>query len=113
MDTSAAGARERAEVNSAADETKGFAMTTGVRLQIALLFYTSVNIVVFTAAVYAATMFPPLLPEAGFWIAAITGVSLFVTAPLAWCLGACLPSAWHYRLVARQSPLSRTPTRPV
>ena len=37
-------------------------MTTAVRLQIALLFYTSVNIAVFTAAVYAATMFPPLLP---------------------------------------------------
>lgn len=88
-------------------------MTTGVRLQIALLFYTSVNIVVFTAAVYAATMFPPLLPEAGFWIAVMTGLSLFVTAPLAWCLGACLPSAWHDRLIARQSPLSRAPTRPI
>jgi hypothetical protein len=92
-------------------ETKGFSMMTGARLQIALLFYTSVNIVVFTAAVYAATMFPPLLPEAGFWIAGMTGLSLFVTAPVAWCLGACLPSTWHDRLIARQSPLSRAPTR--
>lgn len=108
--TSAARAHS-AEDNSAGKETKGFSMTTGVRLQIALLFYTSVNIVVFTAAVYAATMFPPLLPEAGFWIAVMTGLSLFVTAPLAWCLGACLPSAWHDRLIARQSPLSRAPTR--
>jgi len=88
-------------------------MTTGVRLQIALVFYTTVNIVVFTAAVYAATMFPPLLPNAGFWIAAITAVSMFATAPLAWCLGACLPSAWHDRLVARQSPIARAPTRQV
>jgi hypothetical protein len=88
-------------------------MTTGIRLQITLLFYTTVNIIVFTAAVYAATMFPPLLPNAGFWIAAITGVSLFVTAPVAWCLGACLPRAWHHRLIARPSPLSRVPTREV
>ena len=41
----------------------------------------------------------------------MTGLSLFVTAPLAWCLGACLPSAWHDRLIARQSPLSRAPSR--
>lgn len=88
-------------------------MTTGIRLQIALLFYTTVNIIVFTAAVYAATMFPPLLPNAGLWIAAITGVSLVVTAPLAWCVGACLPRVWHDRLIARPSPLSRAPSRQV
>lgn len=88
-------------------------MTTTVRLQIALLFYTSVNIVIFTAAVYAATLFPPLLPHAGFWIAAITAIGLFVTAPLAWCLGACLPSIWHDKLIAQQSPLSNAPTRDV
>ena len=102
-----------AENNSADEETKGLAMTTGVRLQIALLFYTSVNIVAFTAAVYAATLFPPLLSNAGFWIAVITGVSLFVTVPAAWCLGACLPSAWNDRLLARPSPLSRAPTRQI
>lgn len=88
-------------------------MTSAVRLQIALLFYTTFNIAAFTAAVYAATMFPPLLPHAGFWIAVITGASLFVSAPAAWCIGACLPRAWHDRLIARQSPLSRVPTRQV
>ena len=88
-------------------------MTTAVRLQIALLFYTTFNIAVFTAAVYAATLFPPLLPNAGFWIAVITGVGLFVSAPVAWCIGACLPNAWHDRLIARPSPLARAPTRQV
>jgi hypothetical protein len=88
-------------------------MATGIRLQIALLFYTSVNIVVFTAAVYAATLLPPLLPHAGLCIAAITGASLLVTAPVAWCVGAFLPPAWHDRLVARPSPLARAPSRQV
>jgi hypothetical protein len=88
-------------------------MTTTVRLQIALLFYTTVNIVAFTAAVYAATMFPPLLPHAGFWIAAFTGVSMFVTVPVAWWVGTCLPSIWHDRLIAQPSPLSRAPSREI
>ena len=88
-------------------------MSTTARLQIALLFYTTVNVVIFTAAVYASTLFPPLLPQAGFWIAAITAVGMFMTAPLAWCVGACLPSAWHVKLVAQQSPLSHAPTREV
>jgi hypothetical protein len=88
-------------------------MSTTVRLQIALLFYTTVNVIIFTVAVYASTLFPPLLPHAGFWIGAFTAVGLFVTAPLAWCVGACLPSAWHDKLVAQQSPLSHAPTREV
>ena len=88
-------------------------MTTTVRLQIALLFYTSINVVIFTAAVYASTLFPPLLPQAGFWIGAITALGMFVTFPLAWCVGACLPSIWHDRLVARQSPLSHVPSREI
>lgn len=86
-------------------------MTTAVRLQIALLFYTTFNIVVFTAAVYAATLFPPLLPQAGLFIAAVTAVSMVVSAPVAWRVGACLPNAWHDRLVARPSSLARAPSR--
>ena len=88
-------------------------MSTTARLQIALLFYTSVNVVIFTAAVYAATMFPPMLPHAGFWIAAITAVGMFATAPLAWWVGACLPSIWHDKLVAQPSPLARAPSREI
>jgi hypothetical protein len=103
----------RAEANSAARGNERLPMTTTVRLQIALLFYTTVNIVAFTAAVYAATMFPPLLPHAGFWIAAFTGVSMFVTVPVAWWVGTCLPSIWHDRLIAQPSPLSRAPSREI
>lgn len=109
------GVRRRAGAASVATgEMKGWrAMTTEVRLQIALLFYTTVNIGIFTAAVYAATLFPPLLPQAGFWIGAMTAAGLFVAAPLAWWLGARAPALWHDRLVARQSPLARAPTREV
>ena len=88
-------------------------MTTAVRMQIAILFYTSVNAVIFTGAVYAATMFPPLLPHAGFWIGAITAAGMLVTAPIAWFIGICLPSVWNDRLIARPSPLAQAPTRDV
>ena len=88
-------------------------MSTTVRLQIALVFYTTVNIVIFTGAVYAATMFPPLLPHAGFWIAAITAIGMFATFPLAWCVGACLPAIWHDKLVTQPSPLAHAPSREI
>ena len=81
--------------------------------QIALLFYTTVNIVLFTAAVYAVAIFPPLERNAGFWLALFTVASLLVTAPVAWCLGACVPDAWRRKIVADPSPLAGEPTRPV
>ncbi len=86
-------------------------MTTGIRAQIALLFYVTLNVIAFTAAVYAATIFPPLTPNAGFWIVAIMAVSLLATAPIAWCVGACLPREWHDKLLAKRSPLTDAPTR--
>jgi hypothetical protein len=88
-------------------------MTIGARAQVALLFYTTVNIVLFTAAVYAVTLFPPLTPDAGFWLAVFTAAGLVVTAPVACCLGACLPAAWRKKIVAEPSPLASQPTRPV
>jgi hypothetical protein len=88
-------------------------MTIRVRAQIALLFYTTVNIVLFTAGVYAVTMFPPLTPDAGFWLAVFTAAGLVVTAPVAWCLGACLPAAWRKKILAEPSPLAGEPTRPI
>ena len=81
--------------------------------QIALLLYTTVNIILFTAAVYAVAIFPPLERNAGFWLALFTGASLLVTAPVAWCLGACVPDAWRKKIVAEPSPLAGEPTRPV
>ncbi|MBI1204393.1 MAG: hypothetical protein GC182_17980 [Rhodopseudomonas sp.] len=86
-------------------------MTTGIRTQIALLFYTTFNVVVFTAAVYATSLFPPLTSNADFWIAAIMATSLVFSAPVAWCLGACLPHEWHDKLLAKRSPLSHAPSR--
>ena len=88
-------------------------MTTGARAQVALLFYTTVNIILFTAAVYAVAMFPPLERNAGFWLAAITAACLVVTAPAAWCLAACWPPAWRKKIIAEPSPLAGEPTRPV
>jgi len=88
-------------------------MRGAVRMQIAILFYVSANILVFTGAVYAATLFPPLLPHAGFWIGAITAAGMFVTAPIAWFIGVSLPPVWNDRLVARQSPLAHAPSREI
>jgi hypothetical protein len=88
-------------------------MKSGKRAQIALLFYSTFNIVVFTAAVYATSLFPPLTANAGFWLAAIMVVSLTVSAPVAWCLGACLPREWHDKLLAKRSPLSHAPAREI
>ena len=89
-------------------------MTLKARCQIGLLVYTTLNIVVFTAAVYAVSIFPPLEPNAGFWLAVFTGGSLVVTAPIAWCIGGCgMPEAWRKKIVAEPSPLASEPTRPV
>jgi hypothetical protein len=90
------------------------ARTIGSRAPIALLFYTTVNIIIFTAAVYAVAIFPPLGQNAGFWLAVIVGAGLVVTAPLAWCVGGCLlPAAWRKDVLAEPSPLASEPTRHV
>ncbi|HEY6024924.1 MAG TPA: hypothetical protein VIV34_12205 [Pseudolabrys sp.] len=85
----------------------------GFRVQIALLFYSTINIVLFTAAVYAVTLFPPLTPNAGLWITAFAAASLIVTAPVAWCVGRCLPATWQKNIVATPSPLAGVPSRDV
>ena len=81
--------------------------------RVALLFYTSINVVLFTAGVYAVSMFPTLTPNAGFWLAVIIGASLLVTAPVAWCVGRCWPAEWRKQILAESSPLAGAPTRPV
>jgi hypothetical protein len=87
---------------------------TGTRAQIALLFYTTVNIIIFTAAVYVVAIFPTLTPHAGFWLAVIVGAGLVVTAPLAWCVGGCLlPASWRKSILAEPSPRASEPTQTV
>jgi hypothetical protein len=89
-------------------------MTIKARAQLALLFYTTVNIILFTAFVYAVSIFPPLRPNAGFWLALFTAGALIVTAPLAWCFGKCvLPDQWRKKVLAESSPLAREPSRPL
>ncbi len=89
-------------------------MTGKSRAQIALLFYTTVNVVLFTAAVYAVTIFPQLERNAGYWLAGLMAVSLIATAPFAWCLGKCmLPDPWRKKVLAEPSPLAGEPTRSV
>lgn len=86
--------------------------TIGRRAPIALLFYTTVNIIIFTAAVYAVAILPTLTPNAGFWLAVFVGAGLVVTAPIAWCIGGCLlPAAWRKDVLAEPSPLASKPTR--
>jgi hypothetical protein len=89
-------------------------MTLKARCQLGLLFYTTLNLIVFTAAVYAVAIFPPLEPNAGFWLAVFVGASLIVTAPVAWCIGGCrLAAAWRKDVLAEPSPLASEPTRPI
>jgi len=85
----------------------------GTRAQIALLLYTTLNVLVFTAGIYVVMLSPRLNEDAGFWIAAVVAASLVVTAPVAWCAAACCPAAWRKKIVAERSPLADAPTRPV
>jgi len=86
-------------------------MKSAARVQIALLFYTTFNIVMFAAATYAGTLFPPLLPYAGLVITGFMTVGLMFGLPIAWAVGKALPRDWHSGLIARRSPLAHEPTR--
>lgn len=88
-------------------------MKTGTRVQIALLFYTTFNILMFTAATYAATLFPPLVPYAGLVITGIMAIGMIGGLPLAWLVGKALPHGWQRGLVAQPSPLAYKPSRDI
>ncbi|RDV01103.1 hypothetical protein [Undibacter mobilis] len=88
-------------------------MKTGTQVQIALLFYTTFNLVVFTAAIYAGTLFPPLVPYAGLVITGFMTVGLIGGLPLAWLVGRSCPADWHKELLARPSPLAHEPGREI
>jgi hypothetical protein len=97
-------------------ETKGFRLMPrhfSAQARVALLFYTSINIVLFTGAIYAVSLFPPLTANAGLWLALIVGACLLITAPVAWCIGRCWPAEWRKQILAEPSPLAGAPTRPV
>lgn len=84
-----------------------------MRAQIALLFYTTLNVAVFTVAVYIVMLWPTLNEHAGFWIAVIMAASLILTAPLAWALAPRVRPGWRKKITAVPSPLAKAPTRPI
>lgn len=89
------------------------ARDTQTRARVALLFYCTINVVTFTVAVYAVTLFPPLTPDAGFWLAVFTGASLLLTAPVAWAIGRWLPTEWRRKILAEPSPLAKAPSKTI
>lgn len=84
----------------------------GVRAQIALLFFTTLNIAAFTAIVYVVMLSPELLNDAGYWIIVGMLASVAVTAPLAWALAPYVSEKWQKKLLAKRSPLDRVTARP-
>lgn len=85
----------------------------GVRAQIALLLYTTLNIAVFTVALYVVMPSPTLNEHAGLWLTVTMIASLLVTAPLCWMVAPHINGKWRKKIVAQRSPLATTPTRPI
>jgi len=84
----------------------------GTRAQIALLLYSTLNVVLFTAGVYVVMLSPTLNAYAGFWLAGIVAASVIVTAPIAWGLAPRLNADyWRKKMLANPSPLASAPTR--
>ena len=84
----------------------------GARAQLALLFFTTLNIAAFTAIVYVAMLSPELLNDAGYWIVGGMLASVLITAPLSWALAPYITEKWRKRLLARPSPLARVSSGP-
>jgi hypothetical protein len=84
----------------------------GVRAQIALLSFTTLNIAAFTAIVYVVMLSPELLNDAGYWIVVGMLASVAISAPLSWALAPYVNAKWHKKLLAKPSPLARVSTRP-
>ena len=85
----------------------------GVRTQIALLSFTTLNIAAFTAIVYIVMLSPELLNDAGYWIIVGMLASVAITAPLSWALAPYVSDRWRKKLLAKASPLGRVPARPL
>lgn len=83
----------------------------GLRAQIALLLFTTLNVAVFTVAVYIVMLSPTLNEHAGFWLTLTMAASVLITAPLAWCAASCCPVGLRKKIVAERSPLSDAPSR--
>jgi len=67
----------------------------GVRAQLALLLFTTLNIATFTAVVYVVMLSPELLNDAGFWMVVGMLASVAVTAPVSWALAPYVSAKWQ------------------
>ncbi len=85
----------------------------GVRTQIALLLFTTLNIAAFTAVVYVVMLSPSLTDDAGYWMIVSMVGSVLISAPLAWLLAPCINEKWHRKLLAKPSPLARVRPRSI
>ena len=83
----------------------------GVRTQIALLLFTTLNIAAFTAIVYVVMLTPELLNDAGTWIVVGMLASVLIAAPLSWALAPYVSAKWHKKLLAKPSPSARVSSR--
>lgn len=83
----------------------------GLRAQIALLLFTTLNVAVFTAAVYIVMLSPTLNEHAGFWLILSMVGSALITAPLSWLLAPRVNGKLRKKIVAERSPLSDAPSR--
>ncbi len=85
----------------------------GVRAQVALVFFTTLNVAVFTVAVYIVMLSPTLNAHAGYWLIVSMIGSALLTAPLCWALAPRVNGKWKKRIVAERSPLAHEPTRSI
>ncbi|WP_162826809.1 hypothetical protein [Pseudolabrys taiwanensis] len=85
----------------------------GIRAQVAMLFFTTLNVAVFTVVVYVVMLSPTLNVHAGYWMLFSMIGSALITAPLCWLVAPRVSGKLRKRLVAERSPLSDAPSRPV
>lgn len=85
----------------------------GIRAQVALVFFTTLNVAVFTVAVYVVMLSPALNVHAGYWLIVSMLASTVVTAPLCWALAPRVRPSLRNKVVAVRSPLADAPSRPV
>lgn len=85
----------------------------GVRAQIALLFFTTLNVAVFTVVVYIVMLSPTLGDHAGYWMIFAMFGSMLITAPLCWLIAPRVNGKLRKKIVAERSPLANAPSRPI
>lgn len=83
----------------------------GIRAQIATLFFTTLNVAVFTIVIYVVMLSPALNEHAGYWILVSMAGSALITAPLCWLLAPRVGGKLRRKLVAKRSRFAEAPSR--